>query len=815
MKKNSASLKNNQISFNSEEEKLLKKYLDEYNDLYQKILIYTPNDFIQILKKMLLISLKDKINGFSKEIKYKIEDFIIEKIYCHDYKYALFVKKNLLNKKNNHFFSSPKENEELIPHCNKCKKDGFYIHECGNKFQIYKYKSMVVSNDINCLNNFTKTKYLLYCAYCDMIYKSDLIKIKCNLTQENFYTKISNKEKDINTQLIKKCKIEFDPKKMVWKCIKCKKDFNAEIKLYNPLEYKNMKICVKEAIYNKKKARPKYLGCNCNIDNINRINFFHKNNCKGNLYLWELNNKKVVICQECESLGLYEGYTWTCPFCFKRFKINNEKENNHRIITNEYFNQSKNNFYNNNNKGIYISPNKLRYKYSFNNSKEKEKNENNKIKIFRRINSAAKLNVPSTSKKIINNIKIINNKENKENKTPNITLINNNNNSNSKYNKNNIFNKYISTEKEKKNTKYNNEFRYKKNVIENSSKIINKTPLKKFKRSYSNCIRDDIIKKIENIKTPSKINNNINKKIPKSNKKEIINKLSPGKFNINDYKIKRQIGEGSFGQIFLVEDKNKNKYALKKIIADNSEDINNIKKEYQILIDIQNNNKNINVVNIIGISNYKLDLTTHVLYVLMELANTDWEKEILKRKIKKNYYEENELMNILSILIKSLSILQKQKISHRDIKPQNILVFYKNNETIYKLADFGEAKELYKDDKPTNRQTLRGTELYMSPILFYALRASKIMKYVKHNTYKSDVFSFGLCALFAATLCFESLYDIRELKSNISLKIVVNRYLKGRYSYKVIDIITKMLDINETTRFDFIELYNEFQKLGY
>ena len=293
MKKNSASLKNNQISFNSEEEKLLKKYLDEYNDLYQKILIYTPNDFIQILKKMLLISLKDKINGFSKEIKYKIEDFIIEKIYCHDYKYALFVKKNLLNKKNNHFFSSPKENEELIPHCNKCKKDGFYIHECGNKFQIYKYKSMVVSNDINCLNNFTKTKYLLYCAYCDMIYKSDLIKIKCNLTQENFYTKISNKEKDINTQLItfknyhcniiindtikcqkcfeelyyindnkifcKKCKIEFDPKKMVWKCIKCKKDFNAEIKLYNPLEYKNMKICVKEAIYNKKKARPKYL----------------------------------------------------------------------------------------------------------------------------------------------------------------------------------------------------------------------------------------------------------------------------------------------------------------------------------------------------------------------------------------------------------------------------------------------------------------------------------------------------------------------------------------------------------------------------
>ena len=419
---------------------------------------------------------------------------------------------------------------------------------------------------------------------------------------------------------------------------------------------------------------------------------------------------------------------------------------------------------------------------------------------------------------------------------------------------NNIFNKYIGTSKEKRKDKEkekseyslspkkprkNSEIKYKKNIIENSSKVINKTPSRKLKRSYSSYFKESKINinnintniKNENSNSNSKTPNKVNNKIPKYNKRQQKSpekeestkkkKISPGKFNINDYKIKRQIGEGSFGQIFLVEDKEKNQYALKKIIAESSDDINSIKQEYQILIDIQNNNKNINVVNIIGISNYKLDLTTHVLYVLMELANTDWEKEILKRKTLKKYYEEKELMNILSILAKSLSILQKQNISHRDLKPQNILVFYKNKnknnikDAIYKLADFGEAKELIRGDKPTNRQTLRGTELYMSPILFYALRASKIMKYVKHNTFKSDVFSFGLCALFAASLGFESLYDVRELKSNVSLKIVINRYLKGRYSYKVIDIIAKMLDINETTRLDFIELEKEFEKLGY
>ena len=943
MRKNSKEQRNRLITFNSEEEKLLKKYIEEYNDLYQKILILSPNDFIQILKKMLLISLKEKFNGFSKEIKSKIEDFIIENIYCHDYKYTLFAKRRLINKKSQNF--SLKENEEIIPHCNHCKKEGNYIHECGNIFQIYKYKSLHFSSnisDIKCINNLLKPKYLLYCGYCDMVYKSDLIKFKCNLTQENFYSKITEKNSNNNSQLVtfkkyhcniiindtikcqkcsenlyyinddkilcKKCDKEFDPKKLLWKCIKCKKDFTAEIKVYNPLEYKNMKICVKEAIFNKKKARPEYMGCNCNIDNINKINFFHKNNCKGILYQWELNTKKVVVCQECESLGNYEGYTWTCPLCFKRFKINpnknkenkDNKDYNKAIKDkeklNDNFNYSKINFYNikinnNNNNGIYISPNKIKSKYSFNqrentNEKEiikKDDNNNNKNKILRRVNSAAKLNInrrekyqtglPSPSKNIINNIKLI---ENKENKTPNITLIKNNkekenkenkeNNikSNAIYNKrnklisnidlndvnklNNIYNKFIGTSKEKQKEKKNSEYsispinknknnfdlRYKKNVIENSSKIINKSPSKKYKRSYSSCFNDRNIEineiKNENSKTPNKINNN--NKIPKNYKRELSKnnisnkkeeqkkkKLSPGKFNINDYKIKRQIGEGSFGQIFLVEDKDKNQYALKKIIADSSDDINSIKQEYQILIDIQNSNKSIDVVNILGISTYKLDMTTHVLYVLMELASTDWEKEILKRKNQKKYYEENELMNILSILIKSLSILQKQNISHRDIKPQNILVFYKEknntNNAIYKLADFGEAKELYRGDKPTNRQTLRGTELYMSPILFYALRASRIMKYVKHNPYKSDVFSFGLCALFAASLCFESLYDVRELKSNVSLKIVVNRYLNGRYSYRVIDIITKMLDINETTRYDFVELNKEFEKLGY
>ena len=829
--------------------------------------------------------------------------------------------------------------------------------------------------------NNNEPEYLLYCIECDMIYKSDLIRFKCDLSNECFYSRIlDNNDLVNNNQLVtwkkyhcniiindamkcqkcsenlyflqnnknifcKKCNIEFNPKELVWKCMKCKCDFVAEVKIFNPLEYKNMKICIKETLFQKKKAKPKYLACGCKVE-FQKLDFLHKNSCNGKLFLGELNEKKVVICSKCESIGMYEDYIWTCPKCLKRFKINDkeekeEKENENKNNKDEKIKKPINRFFNysnsnwnikitNNNVCVYKSPKGFKNKFLFPQKNDSEENDiksefKNMAKLSRN-NSALKYEkkkcpsgIPSPSKIIkemrsIYNVKI----DNKNNiKTPkyspkifhskceskvenNIKSSKNNckftrskklvsnidlseiknihclidkyfggsplNNDNKKLlgseneyiksskeikypkdkSKNNLFTDVDLEEKVQVNMKLKN------NVREISSKAVTPNIIKtkiRMKRCNSGCNRikintDDPIpynknilknneinsgkipikKKINNYRgksfnrrgesTSCDSNEQVNNSKPEENCSDKNKKIIPGKFNINHYIIKKQIGQGTFGQIFLVEDKNDhNKYALKKIIAGSSNDINNIQKEYQILLDIQNNVQDINVVNIFGLSKYKLDITTYVLYVLMELASTDWEKEILSRKANRKYYSEKELIKILSSLVKSLSILQKQNISHRDIKPQNVLVFHdKYFNKIYKLADFGEAKELLKDDKPTNKQTLRGTELYMSPILFFALRGRKVMKYIKHNPYKSDVFSFGLCSLFAATLCFESLYDVRELKSNVSLRVVVEKYLKFRYSHDIISIITKMLDVNESTRMDFIELEKEFNK---
>ena len=147
------------------------------------------------------------------------------------------------------------------------------------------------------------------------------------------------------------------------------------------------------------------------------------------------------------------------------------------------------------------------------------------------------------------------------------------------------------------------------------------------------------------------------------------------------------------------------------------------------------------------------------MYVLMEAAKCDWEKEIMHQLELGSYYKEDHLTKILIDLVKSLAILQRKGICHRDVKPQNILCFSDGD---YKISDFGEAKNFKKNvvnnpnlnknykynlEDNTMEQTLRGTELYMSPILFQALR-TRTYQAVTYNYYKSDVFFFGYVLLF-------------------------------------------------------------------
>jgi len=315
---------------------------------------------------------------------------------------------------------------------------------------------------------------------------------------------------------------------------------------------------------------------------------------------------------------------------------------------------------------------------------------------------------------------------------------------------------------------------------------------------YDQRIRTAISGKIErnfNLKKKEKILKFLEKEYDND-----LNDIEPDEnFIPEDFDIIKQIGEGTFGKIFCIEwPKNKKKYAMKKMILRTMDELSLNQEKTQLLFNFIKKTNSNGVIKLYGDQCVQKNDAEYIYYVLMELANIDWENEIKKRSESKKYYTEGELNQILNQLITSFALLQKNNITHRDIKPQNILIV----NDIYKICDFGEAKIISTDG--VIQQSIRGTELYMSPILFKALNSRQIK--VVHNTYKSDVFSLGMCILLAATLTFQSLYDIRELDNMENVKNILVKYLIAKYSYNFVGTLLKMLEVNENSRPDFIEL---------
>jgi hypothetical protein len=498
------------------------------------------------------------------------------------------------------------------------------------------------------------------------------------------------------------------------------------------------------------------------------------------------------------------------------------------------------------------------------------KNDNKNIQI-KNLNEKNKNNINMKSSNSNMKIEIIKrnysldkNKEEKNNnkkKSNNNNIINSNKNIKLKYNNekndNKISDKVIQRNKGSPNHKRVDivETRLKKNL--NSKNNINNIQNIniKYSQDLDNIINNSIKNNLNNSKSNKEIkevkplyksinliNNSNNIYINDNSKeKEEINKENKEKekdlikidtsknissegyqFNSDNYNIVQLLGEGTFGKIYLVEDPDDfKKYALKKISVSDIEELNDNKKEFELLMKLSQENPSLNVVKIYGIQVKKLDKFNLVMYVLMEAAQCDWENEIRNRNQYQAYYTEDELMKILLNLSTTLASLQKMGICHRDVKPQNILCFGKDN---YKLSDFGEAKKkkkrkingnyFYDFEGDTSKQTVRGTELYMSPILFKALHDCPEVD-LEYNAYKSDVFSLGLCMLLSSTLGFQALYDIRELYDNNKIKKIIEKYLSGRYSKDYIKLISSMLQIKEKNRPDFIELQDNIQKIYY
>ncbi|XP_037936338.1 serine/threonine-protein kinase fused [Teleopsis dalmanni] len=184
------------------------------------------------------------------------------------------------------------------------------------------------------------------------------------------------------------------------------------------------------------------------------------------------------------------------------------------------------------------------------------------------------------------------------------------------------------------------------------------------------------------------------------------------------YSVNSLIGEGSFGRVYKAFRKDDNKVVAIKIISKRgrtTKELKNLTRE----CDIQAKLKHPNVIEM-----FESFETNHDLIVVTEFALTD-----LHRFLARNgSLIEERAQKLTCHLVSALYYLHSNRILHRDLKPQNVLL----NEVLHaKLCDFGLARNMTMGTHVLT--SIKGTPLYMAPELLAE----------RPYDYQADLWSLG------------------------------------------------------------------------
>ena len=221
---------------------------------------------------------------------------------------------------------------------------------------------------------------------------------------------------------------------------------------------------------------------------------------------------------------------------------------------------------------------------------------------------------------------------------------------------------------------------------------------------------NSIVKNLLNEKLQEKLLNNnnqiISQYITKGNYNEGEIKYDQKYQLKNFYKLTSKgkdiiLGAGTFGQIFLAQNRIDNKYYAikhmdKKKLNQCLHNLNPIYNE----IDIHSRIKHENIINL----KYVLE-TKKSFDIVLEYANTGSLFHHIRKK--KGFDEKNAFMYFIQVC-NAIYFLHKNNLIHRDIKPENILL---EDWKKVKLCDFGWCVEI----SSKQRSTYCGTTEYMAP----------------------------------------------------------------------------------------------------
>ena len=279
---------------------------------------------------------------------------------------------------------------------------------------------------------------------------------------------------------------------------------------------------------------------------------------------------------------------------------------------------------------------------------------------------------------------------------------------------------------------------------------------------------------------------------------------------IKDYNIKKFLGQGSYGHVYLCQKDNSNKLlAMKKIDLikvkqNNKLDEKYLRNEIEIL-------KKVNHRNIIRLEDYFLHENKTKLYIVTEYANGGQLSDCLS-KYKLSHgkaFPEEIVQYLMKQLVYALIYLHNKNIIHRDLKLDNIMVHFDSDKDIKDLAmlkctlkiiDFGFAITLSSPQSLTT--SVLGTPQYMAPNILECY-VNRTLNKIEYGT-EADIWSLGC-------ICYEMLRGKNVFDVN-SKEDLVNKMMNGKYklpktvSQEVISFLIGMLQYEGKNRLTAQEL---------
>ncbi|XP_055493448.1 serine/threonine-protein kinase Nek3 isoform X1 [Leucoraja erinacea] len=237
---------------------------------------------------------------------------------------------------------------------------------------------------------------------------------------------------------------------------------------------------------------------------------------------------------------------------------------------------------------------------------------------------------------------------------------------------------------------------------------------------------------------------------------------------MDEYRVLKVIGEGSFGRALLVQTRHENyKYVMKEIqLSKNPSGLQRSRREAVLLATM----KHPNIVAFID----SFEAEGH-LYIVMEYCDGgDLTQKLLQQK--QQLFPEETVLNLFVQICLGMKHIHDKRVLHRDIKTKNVFLT-KNG--VVKLGDFGSAHLL--KSPLAFAHTYVGTPYYVSP---------EIWENKPYNN-KSDIWALG-CVLYE--ICaLRHPFQSNSWKSLI-LKICKGSYapIPSLYSYELHYILKQM-----------------------